>query len=94
MATIKWVPGTRGRDRAGNEVVVVRASEVKGVIGKVYRYWVTTPDYESPLRLIDVGGFTADPDQPIPFTPKKEQLTEVLPGYEEIVKKQDRWARS
>lgn len=60
MATVKYEPGQWGRDQLGVAVVVVTRKEVKDVKGTVHRYWVTDRGIDGPMRLLDLGAFTAE----------------------------------
>lgn len=90
MATVKYEPGQWGRDQWANPVIVVMRREVKDVKGTAYRYWVTDRTATGPMRLLDLGAFTAeampervyDDDEPVAQT--------VMPAFAGILASTER----
>lgn len=90
MATMKYEPGQWGRDQLGVAVAVVLRREVKDVKGTVYRYWVTDRGFDGPMRLLDLGAFTAEP-MPVVVHAEPEMVTQVIvPGFEGILASTER----
>ena len=82
--------GTRGVDQMGTVVWVVRAVEVKGVKGTIYRYWVTEDRDVGFLRLLDIGQFVAS-EAPVE-NPKSESeyVSVMIPACESVPMKDRR----
>ena len=83
--------GTRGLDQWDTPVRVVRACEVKGVKGLIYRYWVINEENgrpgSGPLRLLDIGQFTSTEDEVSKVKPVSEYRMQMMPECEAVTKK-------
>lgn len=90
MATVKYEPGQWGRDQWGNPVIVVMRREMKDVRGTVYRYWVTDRTMDSPMRLLDLGAFTAEAMPEVVYAEPEAVTQTIVPGFEAILASAER----
>ena len=90
MAVTKYEPGQLGRDQLGNAVMVVVRKEVKDVKGTQYRYWVTDRDGLGPVRLLELGEFTAE-EMPVRVRELDEPVAQpVMPAFAGIMASTER----